>query len=64
VPVHLCWKVSNPPAQVEAILEMGAGQFIGTIASFKNVSNRYCLVLPPVVGSHCGEWGTGPPVNE
>jgi hypothetical protein len=59
--VHLCWDVTNPPRQVEATIELGAGRFVGAIVSFRNVSNRYCIILPDVVASDCGEWGTGPP---
>jgi type IV pilus biogenesis protein CpaD/CtpE len=55
----VCWQADDPPSQVEAQLHFGQ-QFVGTLASFVNNSDTYCLTLPSRVGGHCGEWGTGP----
>ena len=56
---EVCWRADDPPSQVEARLNAGE-RFIGTLASFYNYSDTYCLTLPSGFSEHCGEWGTGP----
>ena len=56
---EVCWRSDDPAWQVEAQLRFGP-QFVGTLASFFNYSNTYCLTLPSRILGHCGEWGTGP----
>jgi hypothetical protein len=59
LPIHLCWPSDDEPWQIEATFDLGGHQFVGTVLSMTNVSNTYCILLPRVVTSECGEWGTG-----
>lgn len=56
---QVCWRDDDPASQIEARLGIGP-QFVGSMASFFNYSNTYCLTLPNRIGGHCGEGGTGP----
>jgi hypothetical protein len=57
--LEVCWRDDDPPWQVEAQLRFGQ-QFVGTLASFLNNSETYCLTLPSRIGGDCGTWRTGP----
>lgn len=57
--LEVCWRDDDPPWQVEAHLRFGQ-QFVGTLASFSNNSDTYCLTLPSRIGGDCGTWRTGP----
>jgi hypothetical protein len=59
LPIHLCWPSDDEPWQVEATIALGAHQFAGTVLSMTSVSSTYCFLLPEIVASDCGEWGTG-----
>jgi hypothetical protein len=57
--LEMCWSDDDPAWQVEATLRLEP-QFVGTLASFFNYTDTYCLTLPQRIGGHCGEWGSGP----
>lgn len=54
----VCWSKDDPAWQIEASMRFEP-QFVGTLASFFNYTDTYCLTLPNRIGGHCGEWGTG-----
>lgn len=56
---EVCWNEDDPAWQVEATLLFDS-QFVGTLASFFNYTDTYCLTLPQRIGGHCGQWGSGP----
>ncbi len=60
---RVCWSAQNPPTQIEAVLPIGAGRFYGALASFKSESSTYCINLPALTVTHCGDGGTGPDLD-
>lgn len=46
--------------QLEVTMVTGDPSYVGAIASFANTSDTYCINMPAVQATGCGEWGTGP----